>query len=375
MERVAPAGVRSGRPLPPRPVAAPEEPAAEAARRRRSRESTAAGLLRGATGRSAGLVAALVLLGLAGALSLALGAASIPIGDTIDAIFGRGVGDGLIVETERVPRTLIGIAVGAGLGAAGALIQGLTRNPLADPWILGIEAGAALAVVVGIFLVSADGGALAWYALAGAGITWAFVYAIGSSGGGKATPLNLTLAGAATAALLAALTSAIVVFDAETLDEYRFWIAGSIAGRELSVLVDMLPFLAAGAVVALVSGRALNGLSLGHDVARALGQRVALTQVAVAVGVVLLSGAAVAMAGPIGFVGLTVPHLARMLIGPDYRWIIPYSAVLGATLLLVADLVGRLIDPPQEIQVGIVMAVVGAPVFIALVRRRRLAAI
>jgi iron complex transport system permease protein len=182
--------------------------------------------------------------------------------------------------------------------------------------------------------------------------------------------VNLAIAGAAVAALLVALTSAILAVDAQVLDEYRFWVTGSIAGRELGVLADALPFLAIGWVVALASSRGLNALALGEDVARSLGQRVRLTQAAVVIAFILLTGGAVAVAGPIGFIGLTVPHVARGLIGPDYRWLVPYCALLGAVLLLMADVVGRVVARPSELDVGIVMAFVGTPVFIALVRRR-----
>ncbi len=229
-------------------------------------------------------------------------------------------------------------------------------------------------MVCAIFLlgVSTTAGYV-WFALAGAGLAGTVVYALGTTGRSGGTPVTLALAGAALAALLSAITSAIIVLDARTLDEFRFWVVGSVAGRGLDVLAGALPFLAAGLVLSLASGRALNALSLGDDVARSLGQRVAWAKARAAAGMVLLAGGAVAVAGPVGFIGLTVPHIARTIVGPDHRWLLPYCALLGAILILVADVVGRVVARPAEVQVGIVMALIGAPVFIALVRRRRMA--
>jgi iron complex transport system permease protein len=323
-----------------------------------------------------GVLALLGALVAAGVASIAVGATSIPFGDSFAAIFDpNGTDDALKIRELRGPRTLVAITVGAALGVAGALIQGMTRNPLADPWILGIESGAALAVVVAIFALGVTASSdYAWFALAGAAIAWTVVYVLGATGRGRVTPINLTLAGAAMGALLAALTSAVIVLDAQTLDEYRRWVVGSVADRDLGVLAGVLPVVGAGLLIALLGGRSLNALSLGEDVARSLGQRVAVAQVSLAGAIVLLAGGAVAIAGPIAFVGLTVPHAARALAGPDYRWVVPLSALLGAILLLTADIVGRVIAP-AEVPVGIVTAAVGAPVFIALVRRRRLAAL
>jgi iron complex transport system permease protein len=252
-------------------------------------------------------------------------------------------------------------------------MQGATRNPLADPGILGIEAGAAFAVVTAIFLLGVTTvSGYAWFALAGAAVTAVVVYALGGSGRAADSPVTLALAGAAVAALLTALTSALQLLDAGTLDAFRFWVVGSISGRDLGMLAGAAPFLVVGLVLALISGRALNALALGEDVARSLGQRVALSRALAAVGIVCCAGGAVAVAGPIGFVGLTVPHAARALVGPDYRWLLPYSMLLGPILLLAADVLGRVLVSPGELQVGIVMAAVGAPVFIWLVRRGRL---
>jgi iron complex transport system permease protein len=324
---------------------------------------------------TAGLLAALVLLAGASLASIAVGSVSVPVNEVIAALVDpQATDEHVIVRDVRVPRTLVGIAVGASLGVAGALLQGLTRNPLADPGILGLEAGAGLAVVAAIFLLGVSSiGGYVWFALAGAAVAGGIVFALGASGGSRAAPVTLALAGAAITALLTALTSAVLVLDVQTLDEFRFWVAGSIAGRDLTLLAGALPFMAAGMLLALGSGRALNAQALGEDVARSLGQRVGRARAAAAAGSVLLSGAAVAVAGPVTFIGLTVPHAARMVVGVDYRWILPYSAVLGAILILVADVVGRVIAPPSEVPVGIVMAAIGVPAFIALVRRPKLA--
>jgi iron complex transport system permease protein len=304
--------------------------------------------------------------------SLAIGSRAIAFGDVVDAFVAYdGSGAHAIVRDLRVPRTELGLLVGAALGAAGALMQGATRNALAEPGILGINAGAAFAVVVAIrFFDVGSVAAYAGFALAGAG---ACAVAILALGGTRA--VSLALAGAVMAALLLSLTSAVLVFDAQTLDEFRFWIVGSIAGRDTEVALAVLPFIAAGMLVALGAGRALNALALGDDVARALGQRVGRARAFATVGFVLLAGGAVAAAGPIAFVGLAVPHIARAFTGPDYRWIVPYSIVLGAVLLLAADVLGRVVARPADLSVGIVTALLGTPFFIWLVRRRRLIAL
>jgi iron complex transport system permease protein len=309
--------------------------------------------------------------------SIAYGSKPIPLAHVWAALWDfDGSNDHLIVRELRLPRTILGLAVGIALGLAGAVMQGVTRNPLADPGILGVEAGAALAVVVGIhtFGVTSLHGYV-WFSFVGAAIASVIVYVLGSLGRGGATPVKLGLAGTALTALLASFTSAILLFDLETLDQYRFWVVGSLAGRDTQVAVDVLPFIAVGVVLALGSARALNTLALGDDVARSLGQRVRVARGVSAVAVVVLCGAATAAAGPIVFIGLTVPHVARAICGPDYRWILPWSVLLAPTLLLGADVVGRVVAPPGEVEVGIVTAMLGAPFFIALVRRRRLAAL
>jgi iron complex transport system permease protein len=282
--------------------------------------------------------------------------------------------DHLIIRDLRLPRTLTGLAVGAALGLAGAVLQGATRNPLADPSILGIHAGAAMAVVVGIFVFGMTRISLyVWMAFLGAGVAMLFVYTVASIGREGATPVKLALAGAAVTAALMSVVSAILLMSPRTLDQIRFWQVGSLAGRDMEVLVQVMPFLAVGIILALALGRVLDGLSMGEDVARALGQKVALGRGLAGLAAVILAGAATAAAGPIAFVGLTVPHMARAITGPNYRWILPYSMLIAPILLLGADIIGRLIARPGEVQVGIVTAAIGAPFFIALVRRQKLA--
>lgn len=331
-------------------------------------------MLEGIGPRALGFVGCVALLGLVALLSLALGSAEIDIASVFGALTAfDGSNEHLIVTELRLPRTLVGVAVGASLAPAGVLMQGVTRNPLAEPGIFGVNAGAALGVVIAIVALGvSDVRTYVWFALAGAVVASAAVYALGSVGRGRTTPVRLALAGAVLAALLGSATSAVIVLDQRTLDQFRFWVVGSIAGRDLGVLVSVLPFLVLGALVAFGAGRQLNALSLGDETAAALGQRVGLVRVIVSAGVVLLAGGAVAAAGPIAFVGLAVPHAARLLVGADYRWIVAYAAVLGPALLLGADIVGRIIARPSEVQVGIMTAVIGAPIFIWLVRRTKM---
>ncbi len=308
-------------------------------------------------------------------LSLAFGARTVPPGDMLAVLTGRGGPDlqGL-VWGARLPRTLLGLLVGAALGLAGAVMQSLTRNPLGDPGLLGISAGAAFGVVVAVATtgVASLYGQLA-FALVGALVASVVVYLLGSAGRGGATPVKLALAGVAITALLTSLTSGISLVDPAALNRYRFWAAGSLAGQDAGVVLRVLPFVLAGVVLALACAPALNSMALGDDVATALGRRVGFVRLQGAVAITLLTGSAVAVVGPIVFVGLVVPHVARVLTGPDHRWLLPFSMVLAPVLVLAADIVGRLIARPGETEVGIVVAFVGAPFFIALVRRRRLA--
>jgi iron complex transport system permease protein len=343
---------------------------------RAARGRVASGVLSTGWTRGAGLAVAAGVLVVVVGCSFAYGSKPIPLGTVWDAVFSYDpdVSDHLVIRSLRVPRTVLGLAVGAALGVAGAVMQGVTRNPLADPGLLGIEAGASLAVVVGIY--SFGIGSLTgyvWFAFVGAAVASVVVYGLGSMGRGGATPVKLALAGAALAALLGSFTSAVLLLDVATLDQYRFWVVGSLAGRDGTIARQVLPFLLVGLVLAIASARQLNVLALGDDVARSLGQRVHLARATAASSVILLCGAATAACGPIGFVGLTIPHVARAICGPDYRWIVPWSIVLAPMLLLGADIVGRVVARPGELQVGIVTALVGAPFFVALVRRRKLA--
>jgi iron complex transport system permease protein len=279
-----------------------------------------------------------------------------------------------VIREMRVPRTMIGVLAGAALGLSGAILQGVTRNPLADPGIMGINAGAAAFIVFGIMVLGVQGiFGYVWLAFIGAGVATVTVYGIASFGREGATPVKLALAGAAVTAILQSLTSAIVMTNVDALNELRFWQVGSLAGRYMPVFWQTAPFIGIGLLVAMFTGRALNGLALGEDLALALGQRIRLTRFVLFATVAVLCGAATAACGPIVLVGLIVPHLARFICGPDYRWILPYSLVLTPIVLLVADILGRILISPGELQVGVVLGVLGAPAFIALVRYRNLA--
>ncbi len=325
--------------------------------------------------RLAGIVVCLVVLIALCYLSLAIGARITPLDAVWSAVtsYDPTNPDHLVIIELRLPRTILGLLVGAALGLSGAVMQGVTRNPLADPGILGVNGGAALFVVLGItvFDVTSVAGYV-WFAFAGAALAAVVVYSISALGREGATPVKLALAGAALSAALAAVTTAFLLLDQATFDQFRFWQVGALAGRDLSIAAQVAPFLILGSVVALCLGPMLNALSLGEDVARGLGANVGVSRALAAAVVVVLCGAATAACGPIAFVGLTIPHVARMIVGPDYRWVLPYSLVLAPILLLTADVIGRVIARPGEVQVAIVTAVIGAPVFIALVRRRKL---
>ncbi|MFI7287648.1 FecCD family ABC transporter permease [Streptomyces anulatus] len=332
--------------------------------------------------RPALLVAALgALLVLLCLLSIGLGALHIPPGDVIDALLGRPTAPRIedVIWSVRVPRTVLGLAAGAALGLSGCVMQALTRNPLADPGILGVSAGAAFAIVLAAG-VAGIGSLLGhiWFAFAGAMAASVVVHLLGRLGRSGSTPVKLALAGVAVTAVLSSLTSAVVLTDPAALDRFRFWSAGSLADQDASTVLRVLPFLGLGALLALASAPALNSLALGDDVAASLGRRLGLVRLQGVVAVTLLTGAAVAVIGPVVFIGLVVPHVARVLaqyagLGPDHRWLLPLSAALAAALLLGADVLGRVIARPVEVQAGIIVAFIGGPFFIALVRRRRLA--
>lgn len=275
-----------------------------------------------------------------------------------------------VVAVARAERTLLGFAVGAALGLVGALMQGLTRNPLADPGILGINAGAALAMVLAISVFSVtDLQAYVWWAFVGAAAAMLLVHGAAAFGRDGATPVKVAVAGAAVTAAITSWTAAVLLTDRQTMESFRYWQVGTIGGRDLHVLAVGTPFLLVGAVLGLTSAGRLNALALGDDLARGLGRRVGLDRLVVGVAIVLLAGGATALAGPIAFAGLMVPHAVRSLVGPDHRWVLPCSAILGAALIVAADTLGRVVLPPTEVQVGIMTAVLGAPFFVLLVRR------
>ncbi|RKQ94499.1 iron complex transport system permease protein [Mycolicibacterium mucogenicum 261Sha1.1M5] len=318
-----------------------------------------------------GILAAVALIALT---SVVVGSRELPIGVVWDAVFAPAdVEDHFVVRDLRIPRTVVAIVVAAALGVAGALIQALTRNPLADPGILGVNAGASFAVAVGVGVFGvASISQYIWFAFAGALIVTIAVYAIGAAGRGGADPLRLVLAGVALGAALSGLTTALTLLDPQAFDKMRGWGAGTVVGRGLDVVMPVLPFLAVGLAIALAMARPLNAIALGEDLAATLGANVLRTRILVIIAVTLLAGGATAIAGPIGFVGLMVPHVARWIVGPDQRWILAYTVALAPILLLVADIVGRLIMRPAEVPVGIVTAFVGAPVLIVLIRRRKM---
>lgn len=307
-------------------------------------------------------------------LSLMVGSRTISPAESLGALFqGRGEGaDSQVIWDLRVPRTLLGLLVGAALGVGGALIQALTRNPLADPGILGVNAGAAFAVVIGTFVVGVTtiSGSI-WWALAGAGITTAAVYLLSLSGRGRAAdPSTLVLGGMALGAVLQGISTGLSLVFPHVFSGMRVWSAGHLSDRPLSMIAPIVPFIAVGLLIAFACAGHLNAVALGDDAAKALGVRVGLLRVAVIVSVTLLCGAATALAGPVGFVGLMVPHVVRWCFGVDQRWILAFTVILAPVLLLGADLLGRVILWPNEVAAGIVTGFIGAPVLIFLARRR-----
>ncbi|WP_433232117.1 FecCD family ABC transporter permease [Actinomadura formosensis] len=317
------------------------------------------------------LLAAALLATVVG--SLAIGAGHVPLGRVLPGVFSPDGGSRaeLIVHELRLPRTLLGIAVGMALGLAGAVMQALTRNPLAEPGLLGVNGGAALAVVLVIAATRADDVLVCvWAAFAGAAGAAALVYLIGARGRGGAAPARLVLAGAAVNAVSSALTAGVMLLTPHTFGGFRFWQVGSLGGREMPVLLRVLPFIAAGTVLALLLARPLNALGMGDDAGRALGSRPGRTRVLGAAAVVLLCGSATAAAGPIAFLGLAVPFIVRTAVGPDQRLVLPYSLLLAPVLLLGADIIGR-VSAPGELETGIVTAFLGAPLFAVMVRRGR----
>ncbi len=301
-------------------------------------------------------------------LSLAIGAQEIPLGEVWQQFWHPDGGEtAAVIHELRVPRTLLGICVGTALGLAGALMQALTRNPLADPGLLGVNSGASLAVVCSIlFFGASDMSTWVWFSMAGALIAAVVVYALGAH-----HPTRLVLAGAAVSASLIAAINGVLSLDAGVFDQWRFWDVGALAGRSLAVVEQVAPFVLAGTLLALGLGRGLNALALGEQTGQALGVRLGRIRLLTGIAITLLCGAATAAAGPIGFIGLMAPHAVRAFTGPDHRWVLGYSAVLAPALLLAADVLGRVVVRPAELESGIVTAFVGAPIFIYLLRRRK----
>ncbi|MFJ2515662.1 FecCD family ABC transporter permease [Streptomyces griseoviridis] len=316
---------------------------------------------------------AAVAVAVAVLLSLAVGTRPVPPAAVLDALLHGGSSpDALVVRSLRLPRTEVGLTAGAALGVAGAALQAVTRNPLADPGILGLSQGAAAGVVLAIASGLASGFAgYVWYAFAGAVVAACLVYGIAARGRGGASPVKLALAGTALSAMTAGGTTVVLTSSSATLDQFRFWQVGALSGRDAGTVGRMLPFLLAGAVLVLACARGLDALALGDETARALGHRVGLVRVTAALGATLLTAAAVAAAGPIAFVGLAVPHLARRLVtSGGHRAVLPLSALLGAGLLLAADVAGRVVRAPAEVPAGVMTALVGVPVLVVLVRRK-----
>jgi iron complex transport system permease protein len=320
------------------------------------------------------LAVAVGVLAVVATASLAIGTRQVPIDVVLSAFAAPVAGDAdqVVVRDLRLPRAVIGVMAGAAFGVVAALLQGATRNPLADPGLLGLNAGASLAVVAAIaFLGVTSPFGFIWFAFGGAALAAVVVFAIGSTGGAGATPAKLALTGAALTAATTPLITLLLIRDVGTLAQYRFWSVGSLSGRGFETAVVVWPFLAVGLVVAAWLAGRLNLLALGDDVARGLGVRLGTTRIATAVAVILLAGTATSLAGPIALLGLAVAHAARGLVGGDYRWTVPLAGVLGAIVLLAADVLGRIVVAPAELEAGIVAAIVGAPVLIALVRRTK----
>ncbi|HYH89441.1 MAG TPA: iron chelate uptake ABC transporter family permease subunit [Solirubrobacteraceae bacterium] len=325
--------------------------------------------------RAGGLALIVAGLALVLLLSISVGARPIPVDRVWDLVWSPDASDdAIIVHDLRIPRTILGVIVGAALGVGGALMQALTRNPLADPGLLGVNAGAAAAVVTATAVLGVVSPLVyVWFAFLGAGVASVIVYGVGAAGRSGATPVRLALAGTAVSFALIAYVQGLTIIDRETLDQYRFWQVGALAGHPASLSGQIAPFIAIGLLLAFALGRPLNAIGLGDEAGRALGASPARTRVLGAVAIMLLCGAGTAAAGPIAFIGLTVPHVARAITGPDQRWVLPYSALLAPVLLLGSDVVGRVVNRPGELEVGIVSALIGGPVFIAIVRRRRIA--
>ncbi|MFW2488753.1 FecCD family ABC transporter permease [Clostridium chromiireducens] len=319
----------------------------------------------------------IIFLGICAMASLAWGSKNIEFNQAVNALLNSDdMSFAALVVRERIPRTIFSIMAGASLGISGALMQSITRNPIADPSILGVNTGASLFVVIGMaFFNISSANQYIWIALAGAGITSIFVYGIASIGNGGMTPIKLALAGSATSAVLSSLVSAIILPRSEVMDAFRFWQVGSVSGATWESINLILPFVIVGLIISLISTPALNVLALGDDVATGLGVNIGIIRIICAIAGVILCGATTAIAGPIGFVGLMIPHSIRLIFGSNLRGIVPMSAIGGAMLLTISDVLGRVIGSPGELEVGIITAFLGAPILIIIARKAKVRAI
>ncbi|SDX55404.1 iron ABC transporter permease [Paenibacillus sp. CF384] len=319
------------------------------------------------------LIIGLAVLGACILASLAFGSRVLGMKEMVDGLFNTGTDSfGASIMHQRVARTVFSLCCGGALGIAGSLMQAVTRNPIADPSVLGVNTGAALFVVCGIaFFHISTANQYIGLACAGAAITAVFVFGIGSLGRGGPTPIKLVLAGAATSAALSSLISAIMIPRAEVMDRFRFWQMGSVGSANWHDITTFLPFLIVGMLIAIASAAALNALALGDEAASGLGVRTGILRLVASIAGVLLCGTVTALAGPIGFIGLLATHVIRLLIGPDQRYLIPMSALAGAVILTISDVIGRVLGSPGELEVGMVTAFVGAPILILLAIRSK----
>ncbi|MEX2550740.1 MAG: iron ABC transporter permease [Nitriliruptoraceae bacterium] len=320
------------------------------------------------------IVLAAVVLVAVSAVSIAVGSVTLPLGEVLDAITGARSSDAhLIVSDLRVPRMIGGLVAGGCLGVAGVLLQGATRNPIASPSMLGITAGGGFAVAMGVAFLGLPAGAAVWVAFVGGAGAAALALALASTGRDGLSPIRLVLSGAIVSSLLGAWTAGLLAIDQRTADDVRHWLAGSLAGREVAAVGPLLPIVAVALVAAWVLARPLDALALGDETAVGLGQRPGRIRLGAAGLAVLLSAVAVALAGPIAFVGLAVPHVARWLVGSEHRLVLLVSLFLGPAMLLGADVVGRVVARPSEVQAGVLTALLGAPLLIRLAVRAKVA--
>lgn len=319
-----------------------------------------------------GLACSLFLLVVAIICSVIYGVTDIPLSSIWESFIHYDVlsQQHLIIQTVRVPRALIAAAAGASLAVAGVLMQVITRNPIASPSLFGVNSGAAFMVVIASGWLGISGmQSLTLFALLGAAISGSIVFYLGSIGRDGMTPIKITLAGASIAAFFHSMTQGYMLTNGKMFDQILVWLVGSVAGRDMNMLINVLPYIAVGLIIALSLSRHLNVLLMGDDIAQTLGQRTVAIKSLASVAIILLAGGSVAMAGPIAFVGIIIPHIVRFLVGNDHRWLIPYSAILGAILLVTADIASRYIAMPKEIPVGVMTAILGVPFFVYIARK------